>query len=166
MDIDSRTSPTEVTVEIDGVAWTRVLTFAHSGPEDRAFMATTDPASGATTVLFGDGVTGKRPPSSVTLVRAEYRSGSGSAGNVQAGSNDRPQKDPLRGLLAVIGEQVRLLAADLERLYDDWFVPTTGNWVIPYSPDDPAAGEWTFSRASDRWCLCLDRSRDRDPSAL
>src|SRR6476660_1303974 len=156
MDVDSRTSPNEVTVEIDGVAWSRVLNFDRSGPEDRVFMATIDPASGATSLRFGDGETGERPPSGLALVRATYRSGSGSAGNVVRGSTDRLRGAALRALLAVLGEQAELLKADLERLYDDWYVPTPANWVIPYSPDDPAAGEWTFSRAGDRWCLCLE----------
>lgn len=156
MDLDSRTSPAAMTVEIDGVGWTRVVTFVDSGPEDRHFMATIEPASGAASIRFGNGVTGKRPPPGVTLMNVKYRSGAGSAANVEGDSND-----PLRALLAVIEEQVGLLHADLERLYDDWYVPTTGSWVIPYSDDGPAVGEWTFSRASGRWCLCLELPRGR-----
>jgi len=42
------------------------------------------------------------------------------------------QGGPLRQLLAVIGEQVDLIEDDIARLYDNWFIETCDDWVIPY----------------------------------
>ena len=55
-----------------------------AGPADRVYVATTDDA-GRTTVTFGDGRFGARPPSGAENVRAHFRVGTGTAGNVQAG---------------------------------------------------------------------------------
>jgi hypothetical protein len=156
MDVNSRTSPASPTVEIDGIGWAPVATFAESGPEDRHFMASVDPVSGATSIRFGDGANGKRPATAIALVSASYRSGAGSAGDVQGDANA-----PLRTLLEVIRDQFEDLEADLERLYADWFVPGTNSWVIPCAGDGPVEEEWTFSRADGRRCLCLEPARDR-----
>lgn len=42
---------------------------------------------------------------------------------------------PLRDLLAVIAEQVDLVEADVRRLYDNWFIETCDDWVVPYLGD-------------------------------
>ncbi len=39
---------------------------------------------------------------------------------------------PLRALLAVIDEQVGIVEADIEQLYENWFIETSQDWVIPY----------------------------------
>ena len=39
---------------------------------------------------------------------------------------------PLRALLAVIAEQVDVVRRDIEDLYDDWFIETCRDWVVPY----------------------------------
>ena len=63
------------------------------GPTDRGYVARTDD-DGRTTVTFGDGVHGARPPSGAENVRAVYRTGIGRGGNVKAGKvnvlGDRP----------------------------------------------------------------------------
>jgi hypothetical protein len=41
----------------------------------------------------------------------------------------------LRALLAVLEEQLELLESDVERLYDDWFIETCQEWVVPYIGD-------------------------------
>jgi len=41
----------------------------------------------------------------------------------------------LEGLLAVIAEQVGVLQENLEQLYDDLFIETCADWVIPYIGD-------------------------------
>ena len=41
----------------------------------------------------------------------------------------------LRALLAIAEEQLDLLEADVERLYDDWFIETCQEWVVPYIGD-------------------------------
>ena len=42
---------------------------------------------------------------------------------------------PLRSLLSVISEQVDLLEANVAQLYDDWFIETCQDWVVPYIGD-------------------------------
>jgi hypothetical protein len=42
---------------------------------------------------------------------------------------------PLRAVLAVIGEQADLLEDDLRRLYENWFIETCQDWVVPYLGD-------------------------------
>jgi hypothetical protein len=42
---------------------------------------------------------------------------------------------PLRALLQVISEQVNIVDADIAQLYDNWFVETCQDWVVPYIGD-------------------------------
>ncbi|MGZ5441114.1 MAG: hypothetical protein ACXW5U_05115 [Thermoanaerobaculia bacterium] len=46
-----------------------------------------------------------------------------------------PEQNQLRALLAVIEEQVAILREDLAQLYDDQFIDTCADWVIPYIGD-------------------------------
>jgi len=46
-----------------------------------------------------------------------------------------PQEGPLKALLTVIAEQVAVLEEDLAQLYDDQFIETCANWVVPYIGD-------------------------------
>ncbi|MFG2195246.1 hypothetical protein [Streptomyces sp. NPDC048639] len=48
---------------------------------------------------------------------------------------DSEQGEPLRALLAVIAEQVDLVRTGVEQSYDDWFVETAAEWVLPYLGD-------------------------------
>ena len=48
---------------------------------------------------------------------------------------DYEQGQPLRALLAIIAEQVNIVQADIEQLYDDWFIETCQDWVVPYLGD-------------------------------
>lgn len=48
---------------------------------------------------------------------------------------DVSQGEPLRALLAVIESEFRLLEADLEGLYENWFIETCDEWVVPYLGD-------------------------------
>lgn len=43
--------------------------------------------------------------------------------------------EPLRALLKVIDEQVQELQDDISGLYEDWFIETCNDWVIPYIGD-------------------------------
>src|SRR5262245_1735603 len=45
------------------------------------------------------------------------------------------QGKPLRGLLAVLAEQIGVLEDDLDQLLDDQFVETCAPWVLPYLAD-------------------------------
>jgi hypothetical protein len=42
---------------------------------------------------------------------------------------------PLKALLSVIAEQVAVLEEDLDQLYDDLFIETCAEWVVPYIGD-------------------------------
>ena len=44
-------------------------------------------------------------------------------------------RGPLQSLLLVIQEQLAILAEDLDQLYDDQFIETCAQWVIPYIGD-------------------------------
>jgi len=48
---------------------------------------------------------------------------------------DDAEGGPLRELLGVIAEQVAVLEEDLAQLYDDQFVETCAEWVVPYIGD-------------------------------
>src|SRR5689334_9584016 len=42
---------------------------------------------------------------------------------------------PARALLRVIAEQVNLVEDDIARLYDNWFIETCDDWIVPYIAD-------------------------------
>jgi hypothetical protein len=48
---------------------------------------------------------------------------------------DAEQKYPLRDLLGVISEQSAVLEESLNQLYDDQFIETCADWVVPYIGD-------------------------------
>jgi hypothetical protein len=48
---------------------------------------------------------------------------------------DAESGQPLRALLAVLGEQVDVVASGIEQLYDDWFIETCAHWAVPYIGD-------------------------------
>lgn len=43
--------------------------------------------------------------------------------------------EPLRSLLGIIEEQIENIRGDIEGLYEDWFIETCADWVIPYIGD-------------------------------
>ena len=43
--------------------------------------------------------------------------------------------EPLRALLRVITEQVDVVDSDIRQLYDNWFIETCQDWVVPYLGD-------------------------------
>lgn len=48
---------------------------------------------------------------------------------------DADQGEPLRALLQIVSEQVNLLEDDIAQLYDNWFIETCEDWVVPYLGD-------------------------------
>jgi hypothetical protein len=46
--------------------------------------------------------------------------------------SDAAQGGPLRALLNVIAEQVNIVEADIAQLYENWFIETCQDWVVPY----------------------------------
>lgn len=47
-------------------------------------------------------------------------------------SRDEERGHPLRALLRVVEEQVRVIEDDLDAWYDNWFIETCEDWVVPY----------------------------------
>ncbi len=72
-------------VEVSGVKWTGVPTLYQQGRSQQVF-ATMNQSDGNSDVVFGDGVEGARLPTGQNNVRANYRIGSGAAGNIAAGA--------------------------------------------------------------------------------
>jgi hypothetical protein len=48
---------------------------------------------------------------------------------------DADQGSPLRDLLDTVDREFDLLRTDIEQLYDDWFIETCEEWVVPYLGD-------------------------------
>lgn len=48
---------------------------------------------------------------------------------------DAEQGEPLKALLAVIAEQVNLLDDHIGQTYDNWFIETCEEWLVPYIGD-------------------------------
>jgi hypothetical protein len=48
---------------------------------------------------------------------------------------DQEQGQPLRALLQVIAAQVDVVEDDITRLYENWFIETCDDWVVPYIAD-------------------------------
>lgn len=47
-------------------------------------------------------------------------------------NQDAGQGEPLRALMRVLNRQYDLLHRDVEGLYDNWFIETCDEWVVPY----------------------------------
>jgi len=84
---------------VNNLQWHEVDNFLDSGPADRVFVTQTD-QTGKATVQFGDGQEGARTPTGQMNIRAVYRKGIGSAGNVSAGQLSQPIDRP-QGLKGV-----------------------------------------------------------------
>jgi len=89
------TQPAGVRAAIDlsvaGRVWEQVGSFASSGPTDHHYTVRMTEA-GHLLITFGDGVRGRRLPSGVNNVRLTFRSGTGLAGNLPAGSPFKPSR--------------------------------------------------------------------------
>ncbi len=48
---------------------------------------------------------------------------------------DEEAGEPLKTLLSVISEQIGIVEHDIERLYENWFIETCDDWVVPYLGD-------------------------------
>jgi len=70
-------------VYVNDVQWHEADSLAGLGPNDRQFITRTDDKS-ETTVVFGNGLQGTRPPTGIENVTAVYRNGIGAPGNVKA----------------------------------------------------------------------------------
>jgi hypothetical protein len=72
-------------VIVNGILWEEEPSLVGSPADAQVFTTETD-SSGTTTVFFGDGFQGAQPPSGNDNVRARYRKGLGTSGNLSAGA--------------------------------------------------------------------------------
>ncbi|MEU3708786.1 hypothetical protein [Streptomyces catenulae] len=83
---------------------------------------------------------------------------------------DAEEGEPLRALLAVIAEQVDRVRDGVAQQYDDWFVETAAEWVLPYLGDlvgyRPLPGYERVSATGLRDGGLPDASRQRLARAL
>jgi hypothetical protein len=89
----------ELTVRVAEVRWSERRTLYGSSPSDKVYALFLDEKA-RLSAGFGDGIAGARLPSGVNNVRATYRKGLGSAGNVAAESLSQLVSRPL-GLKSV-----------------------------------------------------------------
>jgi Baseplate J-like protein len=99
-------------VRVSGVEWSELPTLLNAAPNAQAYSTAIDD-TGQTTVEFGDGINGARPPTGKDNVHARYRAGMGAYGNVA------PHKvslllDSLPGLQKVTNPQPAYGGADPE----------------------------------------------------
>jgi hypothetical protein len=67
---------------------------------------------------------------------------------------------PLRALLQVIAEQVNIVEADMNQLYENWFIETSEDWIVPYIGDlvgyriahEAGPRCWRKVRMPEPWC--------------
>jgi hypothetical protein len=107
---------TTLEVEVNGVKWQEVPGLYQQGPASRVF-ATLNQPGGHTDILFGDAVEGATLPTGQNNVRANYRIGSGLAGNVGAGSITTLVDRPL-GVTAVNNPQAATGGQDAQSVDD------------------------------------------------
>lgn len=50
-------------------------------------------------------------------------------------AEDEKNRGALKALLSVLASQARLIEADIETLYENWFIETCADWVVPYIGD-------------------------------
>ena len=99
-------------VRVNGVRWHEVRALYGHGRRDRVYVARTG-EDGKTAIEFGDGATGARLPTGAQNLRAEYRVGTGLAGQVGARRLTTPMGVPL-GVKAVTNPFPATGAADPE----------------------------------------------------
>jgi len=99
-------------VRVNQVLWHEAGNLARLKANDRRYLTQTDNED-RTTVVFGDGQHGARPPTGGENIRAEYRNGIGRAGNAAAEQISLLATRPL-GVKAVINPQAATGGADRE----------------------------------------------------
>jgi predicted phage baseplate assembly protein len=103
-------------VRVNKLLWEEVSSLHGRGPGDRVYV-TRLADDGTVTLVFGDGVTGARPPTGTENITASYRVGIGSQGLVDAHQISLLMTRPL-GLNTVVNPDASTGAADPEELAD------------------------------------------------
>jgi predicted phage baseplate assembly protein len=83
-----------LTVTVNEIEWQETDDLSALGPKDHAYITQTG-NSGVTSVIFGNGQNGARVPTGTANVKATYRYGIGSSGNVDAGQISQLATRPL-----------------------------------------------------------------------
>jgi predicted phage baseplate assembly protein len=99
-------------VRVGGVLWQEVDSFAGRGPAEQVYV-TSAGDDGRVRVTFGDGVHGARLPTGQENVRAHYRFGIGSGGDLPAGQISQLTTRPL-GVSGVINPLPAVGGADAD----------------------------------------------------
>ena len=60
---------------------------------------------------------------------------------------DAIQGEPLRALLGVMQDEMSAVRDDIDALYENWFVETCDDWVVPYIGALVGAGQLSASQA-------------------
>jgi baseplate J-like protein len=141
-------------LRVNDLQWREVDSLFETGATERVYELSTDD-EGATTVRFGDGVEGARPPSGDHNVRAEYRKGLGIAGNVAAGSITTLLSRPL-GVTAVVNPEAATGGEDAEtetraRVNAPFGVLTLGRAVSVRDYQDVARAYAGLAKAHAIW---------------
>jgi hypothetical protein len=103
-----------LTVRVNGIAWHEQESLADMPVGSRTFFTEEDHA-GVTSVNFGDGVHGSRVPTAPSNIKAVYRSGIGSPGNIDAQKISQLATRPL-GVSGVINPLPSTGGADADTL--------------------------------------------------
>ena len=99
-------------VRVNQVRWHETEAFGDLGPKDRGFITRTDDQN-VTTIVFGNGEQGARPPTGSENIKAVYRFGMGRIGNVAEGKINQLATKPL-GLMGVVNPLPATGGADRE----------------------------------------------------
>ena len=147
-------------VWVNNLRWSETPNFLNAGPADRVFVTAAN-AGSTVQVAFGNGTTGGRPPTGLMNIRAVYRKGIGSAGNVATGQLSMPLDRP-QGLQTVSNPQPATGGADPDSASDARVsaplqVQTIGrvvsledyqNYALAFAGVSKALATWTwFGRA-------------------
>ena len=103
-----------LTVAVNDRAWRELDDLAEAGPKTRGYVTRENDAQ-KTTITFGNGVRGARVPTGTANVKAMYRYGMGSGGNVDAGQISQLATHPL-GVQGVINPLPASSGADPDTL--------------------------------------------------
>ena len=71
---------------------------------------------------------------------------------------DEERGFPLRAVLRVIADQVSAIESDIDRTYDNWFIETCEDWVVPYIGD--LIGHTPVHELGDTADLATERGRE------
>jgi hypothetical protein len=101
-------------VRVNDILWKEVDNLVKAGPKDRVYVTEINDDA-KTKIIFGNGSQGARPPTGTENIRAAYRAGMGSSGNVQAGQISQLMTRP-PGLTEVVNPIRASGGADREEL--------------------------------------------------